>query len=61
MCLSLLVILFFIAEEVGCDIGREQSFIFVCLFCLWSLCLFFFFVFAGYSDIGRGVELVGCL
>ena len=61
MCLSLLVILFFIAEEVGCDIGRERSFIFVCLFCLWSLCLFFFFVFGGFSDIGREVELVGCL
>ena len=61
MCLSLLVIFFFIAEEVGCDIGRERSSIFVCLFCLWSLCLFIFFVFVGYSDIGRGAELIGCL
>ena len=31
------------------------------LFAFWSLCLLIFFVFAGYSDIGREVELVGCL
>ena len=60
MCLSLLVIFFSLQKKWDVIFGGSAAHFF-CLFCLWSLCSFVFFVFVGYSDIGRGAELIGCL